>query len=79
MDPISPTRPNRAAGLYALPDLLKRGSFSKSHLYNLIARKRFPQPTLVLGSRFTRWSAEECDRWFANPMEWIESQKEVMP
>lgn len=61
--------------LYALPDLLRKGRFSKSHLYNLIDRKLFPGPILVLGSRFTRWSAEHCDQWFANPTLWIESQK----
>jgi predicted DNA-binding transcriptional regulator AlpA len=66
---------SRRASLYALPDLLSRGNFSKSHLYNLMARDCFPKPTLVLGPRFTRWSAEECDLWFTNPTEWIESQK----
>ncbi|MFM7009671.1 MAG: helix-turn-helix transcriptional regulator [Betaproteobacteria bacterium] len=63
------------SALYALPELLRRGRFSKSHLYNLMERNCFPRPTVVLGSRFTRWSAEECDRWFANPNQWIESQK----
>jgi predicted DNA-binding transcriptional regulator AlpA len=66
---------NRSASLYALSDLLRKGSFSKSHLYNLIARNFFPKPTIVLGPRFTRWSAEECDQWFANPSRWIELQK----
>jgi predicted DNA-binding transcriptional regulator AlpA len=66
---------NRSASLYALPDLLPRGNFSKSHLYNLVARNCFPKPTLVLGPRFTRWSAEECDLWFADPTGWIESQR----
>lgn len=75
MDPTLSNNTQRSAALYALPDLLRRGSFSKSHLYNLIAQKRFPGPILVLGSRFTRWSAEECDQWFANPAQWIESQK----
>ncbi len=67
---------NRSASLYALPDLLVRGNFSKSHVYNLMARNCFPKPMLVLGPRFTRWSAAECDKWFANPTQWIESQKE---
>ena len=65
----------RCASLYALPDLLHKGKFSKSHAYNLMARNCFPKPTLVLGPRFTRWSAEECDLWFADPAGWIESQK----
>ena len=66
----------RCASLYALADLLSKGNFSKSHVYNLMARNCFPKPTLVLGPRFTRWSAEECNQWFANPTLWIESQKE---
>lgn len=56
--------------LYALPDILARGKFSKSHLYNLIARGQFPKPALVLGPRFSRWDAE-VDRWFQSPSEWI--------
>ena len=71
---ISPDT-NRSASLYALTDLLPKGNFSKSHLYNLMTRNCFPKPTLVLGPRFTRWSAEECDQWFANPSRWIELQK----
>lgn len=71
---ISPDT-NRSASLYALTDLLPKGNFSKSHLYNLMTRNCFPKPTLVLGPRFTRWSAEECDKWFSNPTGWIESQK----
>jgi predicted DNA-binding transcriptional regulator AlpA len=66
---------NLSPSLYELPDLLLKGKFSKSHAYNLMARNCFPKPTLVLGPRFTRWSAEECDKWFANPTGWIESQK----
>lgn len=66
---------NRSASLYALSDLLRKGSFSKSYVYNLMARNCFPKPIIILGSRFTRWSAEECDQWFANPSRWIEAQK----
>lgn len=73
---ISPDT-NRSASLYALTDLLPKGNFSKSHLYNLMTRNCFPKPTLVLGPRFTRWSAEECDKWFSNPTGWIESQKAI--
>ena len=73
---ISPDT-NRSASLYALTDLLPKGNFSKSHLYNLMTRNCFPKPTLVLGPRFTRWSAEECDKWFSNPTGWIESQKSI--
>jgi predicted DNA-binding transcriptional regulator AlpA len=57
--------------LYAQRDILVRGKFSKSHLYNLIARGHFPQPSLRYGPRFTRWSAAEVDRWLADPQSWI--------
>jgi predicted DNA-binding transcriptional regulator AlpA len=56
--------------LYALPDILARGKFSKSHLYSLIQRKHFPKPALVLGPRFTRWDSS-IDDWFADPAGWI--------
>jgi predicted DNA-binding transcriptional regulator AlpA len=60
--------------LYALPDILSRGKFSKSHLYNLVARGHFPQPVLRMGPRFTRWSAERCDEWFSDPQGWIDAR-----
>ncbi len=77
MDQTLPVKVASNCALYALPEILQRGSFSQSHLYNLMARQCFPKPTVVLGSRFTRWSAHECDRWFANPTQWIASQKAV--
>jgi|APCry1669188970_1035186.scaffolds.fasta_scaffold262807_2 predicted DNA-binding transcriptional regulator AlpA len=77
MDQTLPAAVTTNRALYAAPEILYRGRFSKSHLYNLMARQCFPKPCVVLGSRFTRWSAHECDRWFANPALWIESQKEV--
>ena len=46
----------KSNSLYAQPDILSRGRFSKSHLYNLMARGHFPQPVLRMGPRFTRWS-----------------------
>lgn len=70
MDPIS------AKALYAQPDILSRGKFSKSHLYNLMARGQFPQPSLRCGPRFTRWSANEVDDWLADPQGWIERHSE---
>jgi predicted DNA-binding transcriptional regulator AlpA len=63
--------PAQSKALYALPDILERGKFSKSHLYNLLQRKQFPAPVLVLGPRFTRYSAEQVDQWFADPAAWI--------
>jgi predicted DNA-binding transcriptional regulator AlpA len=64
----------QATSLYCERDLTGLGSFSKTHLYNLVERGQFPQPTLRLGSRFTRWSAAECDLWFSDPTAWIEAQ-----
>jgi predicted DNA-binding transcriptional regulator AlpA len=66
------TAPPNSPALYAQPDILARGKFSKSTLYNLIARGDFPKPCLVLGPRFTRWSALEVDAWLKSPQSWIE-------
>jgi predicted DNA-binding transcriptional regulator AlpA len=65
----TPATPIRA--LYAQPDILSRGRFSKSHLYNLMDRGHFPKPCLVMGPRFTRWSAQDVDAWMRSPSEWI--------
>jgi len=59
--------------LYALPDILARGKFSKSQAYNLIARGHFPKPKLVLGPRFTRWSALDVEAWMSDPQGWIDA------
>jgi len=63
--------------LYAQRDILLRGKFSKSHLYNLMARGHFPQPLLRCGPRFTRWSAAEVNRWLADPQGWIKASTEA--
>ena len=55
----------------ALPDILSRGKFSKSHVYNMMARGQFPQPALRMGPRFTRWSSDDVDAWFSDPAAWI--------
>lgn len=60
----------RKDAFYALPDITSRGRFSRSHLYNLLARGQFPQPKLRL-TRFTRWSAAEVDAWMADPQGWM--------
>ena len=65
------TQPAARAALYALPDILARGSFSKSHTYNLISRGHFPQPCLRMGPRFTRWATADVDLWFQDPAAWI--------
>jgi predicted DNA-binding transcriptional regulator AlpA len=63
--------------LYAQPDILTRGKFSKSHLYNLMARGQFPQPALRCGPRFTRWSAADVDAWLSDPQGWITAHAET--
>lgn len=68
----SPQPPTRDA-LYALPDILARGKFSKSHIYNLMARGQFPQPVLRMGPRFTRWASASVDSWFSDPSAWIKA------
>jgi predicted DNA-binding transcriptional regulator AlpA len=75
MDSTKAKHSEDAQALYSQSDLLIKGRFSKSHLYNLQARGHFPRPVLVLGSRFTRWSATECDQWFSDPAGWIEAHK----
>ncbi len=67
---LTQAKPHTRA-LYAQADILARGKFSKSHLYNLMARGHFPKPCLVLGPRFTRWSADQCDEFFSDPAAWI--------
>ncbi len=64
-------------GLYTQHDITARGAFSKSHLYNMMARGQFPQPTLVVGSRFTRWASAECDQWFSDPAAFIATNSKV--
>lgn len=59
--------------LYSQPDITERGRFSKSHLYNLVARGRFPRP-LIQGRRFTRWSSADVDSWFADPAAWMDRE-----
>lgn len=71
MDTSTTSPQTQTPALYALPDILARGKFSKSYLYVLLQREHFPKPVLVLGPRFTRWSAEECNQWFEDPAAWI--------
>ncbi len=58
-------------GFVNLAEILNRGKFSKSHLYNLLKGRQFPEPVLRVGPRFTRWSAAEVDAWFADPVGWL--------
>ena len=74
MDATTPTQRYEPQALYAQPDITARGNFSRSHLYNLVKRGQFPQPVIRCGARFTRWSAPECDAWFADPQGWIDAR-----
>jgi len=76
MNNLLDTKPAQVNALYSLPNILERGKFSKSHIYNLIARGQFPKPALVLGPRFTRWDIE-VDNWFKNPAVWIAAHAET--
>lgn len=60
------------SGLYSVADIVRRGNFSRAHLYKLIARHQFPAPAIRIGTRFTRWGGE-VDIWFADPAGWIAS------
>ena len=72
MHPVTESpQPQTREALYALPDILARGKFSKSHVYNLMARGQFPQPVLRMGPRFTRWSSTTVDPWFADPAGYV--------
>ncbi len=67
METKSESHTPQPPALYTQSDITARGRFSKSHLYNLIARNAFPQPVVRMGPRFTRWSAAQCEQWFADP------------
>jgi predicted DNA-binding transcriptional regulator AlpA len=69
--PATPSPQRAMTALYTQADITRMGNFSKSHLYNLIARGHFPQPIIRSGPRFTRWSSVQCDEWFADPAAWI--------
>ncbi len=73
---MTSTSPHTSApvrvGLDRIADITARGRFSKTHLYNLLARGQFPEPAIRNGPRFTRWRAADVDAWFADPAGWIE-------
>lgn len=54
--------------LYRLREILARGKFSKSHLYNMIARGEFPRQLTIGG--LSRWDGE-VEVWFADAPAWI--------
>lgn len=65
------TNTQQQPALYSQRDILACGKFSKSHLYNLMARGQFPQPALRCGPRFTRWKASDVQEWLTDPQGWI--------
>lgn len=77
MDTTTDTPAIPTCALYAQPDILSLGRFSKSHLYNLMDRGHFPKPCLVMGPRFTRWKASDVQAWLADPQGWIEAHAGV--
>jgi len=72
---MTPTSQHTSApgrvGLDRIADITTRGKFSKTHLYNLLARGQFPEPAIRNGPRFTRWRAADVDAWFADPAGWM--------
>ncbi|WCT76328.1 helix-turn-helix transcriptional regulator [Novosphingobium humi] len=44
------------------PEVLKRTALSRSTLYELIAKERFPKP-LKVGERINCWPEHEVDAW----------------
>jgi predicted DNA-binding transcriptional regulator AlpA len=75
VDTSTVTDPVHSNALFALPYILQRGRFSRSHLYNLVARGHFPKPCIVMGPRFTRWSAATVNQYFGDPVKWIADHK----
>ena len=63
--------PTPQPALYTRLDIAERGGPRKTHLYNLIARGQFPDATVRIGARYTRWSAAEVDKWLDDPSAWI--------
>lgn len=78
METKAETSPARdVSGLTSQREIIARGGFSKSHLYNMLARGQFPEPALRCGPRFTRWSTASVDQWFADPAAWMGAHKPV--
>ena len=60
--------------LYRERDITARGKFSKSHLYQMVARGEFPRQVITT-KRFARWGAD-VDDWFADPAAWIKANSQ---
>lgn len=63
--------------LYTQADVSERCRLSRSHIYNLMQRGKFPQPAVRMGTRFTRWAACDVDGWIADPQGWIEAHSQA--
>jgi len=70
------TDANSSNQLYRERDITARGKFSRSHLYNMVARGEFPRQ-VITGKRFARWGAD-IDVWFADPSSWIKANAQAI-
>ncbi|WIA61371.1 AlpA family transcriptional regulator [Stenotrophomonas sp. BIO128-Bstrain] len=57
--------PARAERFLRKPEVLSRTGISRSHLYWLMDRGRFPQ-SIPLSPRVTVWLESDVDAWIAN-------------
>jgi predicted DNA-binding transcriptional regulator AlpA len=62
-------------GLIALPKAMAIADCSKSHIYNLIKRGKFPAPAIRCGPRFTRWRASDVLAWASDPQAYIDANE----
>ncbi|WP_370690397.1 helix-turn-helix transcriptional regulator [Hydrogenophaga sp.] len=62
--------PQRA--LYTYAEVAHICGFSRSQLFALVRRQKFPAPAVRLGTRFTRWSSADVDEWARDPQGWID-------
>lgn len=62
--------------LERLPAVVQRTTLSRSHLYALMKKGKFPKP-IKLGIRSVGWRVEDVEAWIATRPEggsWYESQ-----
>lgn len=59
---IAQKQPER---LLRIRDVIARTSLSRSHIYALVGRNKFPAPR-KLGTKCSRWIESEVDAWIAN-------------
>ena len=74
MSPVNaPTPPS----LYTLREIIARGKFSKTHLYTMVRDGLFPAPALRCGPRFTRWTSDQVDQFFADPQGYMNAHRKA--